>query len=207
MCGRLNIIEEPLCQITSELFGIEFKTSTNVDCCPSQTVATVGMIDNQVLQLDCHWGIKPAWAKRLLINAQAETVTVKPTFKKAFRERRCLIPVSGWYEWKVNGQGQKEKYLFTSTDNRPFFMAGIWYAADTNKVQPAGLFGTESFQGPRYTMVSLTTEPNEQCAQIHSRMPLLVAEDRVHQWLSADISELGPLLRDPEINIKIEKLH
>jgi putative SOS response-associated peptidase YedK len=86
-------------------------------------------------------------------------------------------------------------------------MAGIWYPVKTNPEMQASLL--DSVRGPElnYELVSLTTQPNAECAQIHSRMPLLVAEDRVHQWLSADISELGPLLRDPGLKIKIENLH
>ncbi len=61
--------------------------------------------------MDLSWGIKPSWAKRIIINAQAETVSIKPTFTHSFEKHRVIVPCSGWYEWREE-QGKKVKYLF-----------------------------------------------------------------------------------------------
>ncbi|MCH2160094.1 MAG: SOS response-associated peptidase [Oleiphilaceae bacterium] len=101
----------------SEALGVEFHPKTNNDLRPTQTVSTIAA-NGSLHQLDTTWGIKPSWAKRILINAQAETVAEKPTFRRAFADRRCVVPCSGWYEWS-SVDGAKTKYLFESKDGSP----------------------------------------------------------------------------------------
>ena len=100
MCGRMNI-DTKLCPIISEIFGINFTTPNNDNLSPGQTVSTVIQNNGNFQQLNADWGIQPSWSKRLLINAQSETVITKPTFSDAIKAHRCLIPCSGWYEWLV----------------------------------------------------------------------------------------------------------
>ncbi|MEI8599239.1 SOS response-associated peptidase family protein [Vibrio sp. M60_M31a] len=100
MCGRLNVINEPLCRIVSEQLGISFKTETNKDLGPTQIVSTVGVVHGELQQLDLPCGIQPDWANNLIINAKAETVAVKATFAHAFEFNRVVVPCSGWYEWQ-----------------------------------------------------------------------------------------------------------
>jgi len=177
MCGRLNVYGEPLSKAVSSSLNIGFQAVANNDLCPTQVVSTVAFNDG-MHQLDTTWGIKPQWSKRLLINAQSETVTVKSTFKRAFIENRCVVPCSGWYEWSnVAGEG-KQKYLFNNEDGSPLYMAGIFYPqADTPP-----------------ELVTLTTKPTEQCAQYHHRMPLLIPVQGVEGWLRLPVEELRWLL-------------
>jgi len=176
MCGRLNVIDSPLVEQVCEFLGIDFSTTTNIDLSPTQWVASIVMRDDKIQQLNTTWGIKPEWSKKLLINAQAETVALKKTFKQAFAERRCIVPCSGWYEWRDEGGKRKQKYLFEHANNEPFYMAGIYYL-DTNA-----------------QLVSLTIEPNDQCKTIYSRMPLLIEPHQVEQWFRGDTQQLPPLL-------------
>jgi len=122
--------------------------------------------------LNVQWGIKPNWARKLLINAQSETVAQKKTFKRAFKERRCLIPCSGWYEWK------KQKYLFTDPTESPLLMAGM-------------VFESEGFP----QLVTLTTKPNKKCAEIHQRMPVLIKPEDVNYWFNSMPEELTPIMQ------------
>lgn len=95
MCGRLNVIDDPLNRLVSEMFGIRFTARTNHDLRPTQTVATVAVSHGEVAQLDLIWGTQPYWAKSLIINAQAETVAVKATFAAAFEQHGWLYLARG----------------------------------------------------------------------------------------------------------------
>ncbi|SES63115.1 SOS response-associated peptidase [Thalassotalea agarivorans] len=187
MCGRLNVLDDPLAQMVSDLLGINFSTETNVDLCPSQRVAAIIKPPSGFQQLDTIWGIQPVWAKKLLINAQSETIASKPTFRESIQIRRCLVPCTGWYEWKTEA-GKKQKYSFTHSQHEPFYMAGIWY----DHKQPE--------------LVTLTTRPNELCGQIHSRMPVIITPDNIDYWFHSSVDALPPLFDAiDEALITIEK--
>ncbi|MDV6249849.1 SOS response-associated peptidase [Vibrio sp. EA2] len=174
MCGRLNVINEPLCGIVSEQLGISFKADTNKDLRPTQIVSTVGAVHGELQQLDLPWGIQPDWADSLIINAKAETVAVKATFANAFEFNRVIVPCSGWYEW-IEENGQKIKYLFSLGENHVVYMAGI--AVDNGR-----------------ELVTLTTEPNKQCSEFHHRMPLLIPDKQVLDWISGEGKSVYQLL-------------
>jgi putative SOS response-associated peptidase YedK len=179
MCGRLNVTDDPRVIDLCEGLGIKLNIRPNPDLRPAQIVTTVASHNGQYQQLDLQWGIKPSWAKSLLINSQAETVATKPTFKRAFTEHRCLVPCAGWYEWRDEGGPRKKKYLFTPANNTFFLMAGIFYPGQ----------GSEPGQ-----LVTLTTTPNEKCAQYHHRMPVLVQPADMKYWFNSDVDQLEPLL-------------
>ncbi|WP_027859668.1 SOS response-associated peptidase [Marinobacterium jannaschii] len=181
MCGRLNVSDAPLSEWVSELLGIRFQAHSNSDLRPTDNVAAVVSLQ-QPTQLDLQWGIKPAWAKRLLINAKAETVAEKITFKAAFAATRCLIPCSGWYEWRIEGEGHKQKYLFTEPSGLPLLMAAVWYPARGCPDKEGGQF------------VSLTRPANPACLPYHHRMPLFIRPDCVRQWLQGDMATAGTML-------------
>ncbi len=174
MCGRLNITDDPLALLVSEMLGIDFKPVENTDLCPSQEVATIVRPPQGFTQVNANWGIQPNWSNKLLINAQSETAHEKSTFKAAFSHSRCLIPCSGWYEWKTQNN-QKVKYLFSHTDNTPFYMGGILFDQ----------------QDPK--LVTLTTAPNEACAEIHHRMPVIIKPTDIDYWFNAEPEALTPV--------------
>ncbi len=130
------------------------------------------------------WGLVPHWADEFgggHINARAETLADKPSFRDAFRERRCLVLADGFYDWKKTPTG-KQPYRMTRTDGKPFAMAGLW----------------ENWQnGERKTSFTVvTTEPNDVVGQIHHRMPVILAPEEETTWLSGDEDELKSVL-DP----------
>ena len=175
MCGRINVIEDPLCRLVSEQLGIQFSAPTNSNLCPGQSVSTIVGDGASYRQINLNWGIKPNWSRRLIINAQSETVAQKPTFRQAFKSHRCLIPCSGWYEWREEA-GKKVKYLFSQTECKPLYMAGIWFEAETPQ------------------LVTLTTSPNKKCAEYHKRMPALVLPENIDYWFQSPPDQLGPVL-------------
>ncbi|WP_448213459.1 SOS response-associated peptidase [Colwellia sp. MEBiC06753] len=175
MCGRLNVIDDAVCQFVAETLGLKLNTVTNHNLCPSQSMATIIKPPSGFEQVNAQWGIKPSWSPKLLINAKAETINNKPTLNQAFSHSRCLVPFNSWFEWKSQN-GQKQKYEISRATNQPMFMAGILY----NPAQPQ--------------LVTLTTEPHGKCAAIHHRMPVIIANNQVDYWFNSPPNELSPLL-------------
>ncbi|MCE9685818.1 SOS response-associated peptidase [Shewanella sp. AS16] len=179
MCGRLYVLADILRPQVQEELGLEFPLQTNLDLRPTDSVATLVSHEGKLQQLQTRWGIKPSWANKLLINAQAETVSKKRTFANAFEHNRCLVPCSGWFEWRDEGGPKKQKYLFSQRQQRPLYMAGIFYPTQTNTPE----------------LVTLTTSPNEICAAYHSRMPLFIKPEQIPIWFNSSPEELEPLLQ------------
>ncbi|HEX8355517.1 MAG TPA: SOS response-associated peptidase, partial [Pyrinomonadaceae bacterium] len=128
------------------------------------------------------WGLVPAWAKDAsvgakLINARSETVTEKPSFREAFKRRRCVIPADGFYEWQ-RLEGRKQPFFFRMRDERPFGFAGLW----------------ERWEGEGGKVINscaiLTTEANEVLRPVHDRMPVILHPDDYGLWLGAEAREL-----------------
>ena len=127
------------------------------------------------------WGLVPSWSregrmKSILINARSETVAHKPAFRDAFRHRRCLVPADGFFEWKHSGR-DRLPWLFEPADGAPFCFAGLW------ETWSGGDAGTlESF-------TILTTTPNENVADFHDRMPVILPASARELWLASDTRE------------------
>lgn len=123
-----------------------------------------------------HWGLIPSWSKDAgmgarLINARSETVADKPSFRAAFRRRRCLIPADGFYEWQRTDQGKQPIYIHAG-DGRPLALAGLWehwQGADGSEIE---------------TCAILTTIPNALMQPIHNRMPVILEPADYDQWLN-----------------------
>ena len=127
----------------------------------------------------CHWGFIPHWVKEPVlkpINARAETLTGKPYFRDAFKRRRCLVPASGYYEWRMENGG-KQPYFLRVKGAEMFSFAGLW----------------SSWQGPVgpvESCVIITTSAKEELADIHDRMPAIIAPDDYDAWLEAGGQDL-----------------
>jgi putative SOS response-associated peptidase YedK len=178
MCGRYTLQASP--EEIAAQFAVEdtplFKPRYNI--APTQIVPVVRLrpesTKRELVQL--RWGLIPSWAKDLrignqMINAKAETVATKPSFRSAFRKRRCLIPASGFYEWQQQGR-QKQPMYIRLRDRRPFAFAGLWERWEPQDGEPV-----ES-----YTII--TTEPNEFMRPIHNRMPVILASQDYDRWLN-----------------------
>lgn len=140
------------------------------------------------------WGLVPHWSKDPAIgaklnNARGESVAEKPSFRDAFKRRRCLIPMSGFYEWKAEGK-IKQPYYISAKSGEPLVMGGLW----------------ESWKGPDGSILRtacvVTTSPNAVMASIHDRMPVIVAPENWQSWLSGMPEEVAGMLapyRDGEL--------
>jgi putative SOS response-associated peptidase YedK len=135
------------------------------------------------------WGLVPFWSKDLsigtrMINARAETVAEKPSFRNAFKARRCIVPATGFFEWKGE-PGHKQPYAVTADDQPLFAFAGLWESWH-DKSRPDA--------PPVETFTIITTDSNESVAAIHDRMPVILPADRVNDWLAGPPAEAGRLL-------------
>jgi len=185
MCGRFNVTSK-LVPMVSDVFGIPFKVISNTNFSPSQIASTITAAEQGYQQINASWGIKPNWSKKLIINAQSETVAIKPTFKQSFQHQRCLVPCNGWFEWRTEA-GKKVKYYFEHADKKPLYMAGILFKGDLSE------------------LVTLTTKPNKTCAEYHKRMPVLIEPENIEYWFNADVNKLEPLfnnVNEEMINVK-----
>jgi len=133
------------------------------------------------------WGLVPFWAKDIKvgfanINAKAEGIENKPAFREAFRQRRCLVPVDNFYEWKKVAGGKKQPYAIGLKGGGLMALAGLWESWHS---KPSGE-RVRSF-------AIITTEPNELCAQLHNRMPVVLAPEAWPQWLGEEPADEGQL--------------
>jgi putative SOS response-associated peptidase YedK len=132
------------------------------------------------------WGLVPFWAKDLaagtrMINARSEGIETKPAFRAAVKERRCLIPATGFYEWR-GVPGRKQPYAITLADRPMFAFAGLWES------------WRPSLGDVVETFTIITTEANPLVAEIHDRMPVILPEGEEERWLSGDPTDARTLL-------------
>lgn len=128
------------------------------------------------------WGLVPPWAEDPkagppLINARAESLLEKPTFRSAFQHRRCLVPADGYYQWR-EGDSSKQPYLVTRRDAAPFAFAGLWERWGPRHDPAAAL---DSF-------TIITTQANDLLSSFHHRMPVVLAPESFAAWLDPDAS-------------------
>ena len=177
MCGRFTLTLNPA--ELQEQFGLSEpppkELAPRYNIAPSQAVAVIANNADRKLEL-FKWGLIPSWAKdpkigNKMINARAETLAEKPSFRTALKRRRCLVVADGFYEWKKTGSSKTPMYI-TLNDGRPFAFAGLW----------------EAWQSPEDGLIKsctiITTEPNALMADIHNRMPAILPPDAYDQWLT-----------------------
>lgn len=209
MCGRytLSVSAAALAEQFAEQFGVAADVPSDLparyNIAPTQNVIAVRSPaaapqasskrqtspEREAALL--RWGLVPAWAKdpsmgARLINARAETVAEKPAFRQAFRERRCLIPATGFYEWQRQESGRKQPFYFRLKSGGVFAFAGLW----------------ESWREPGsgemiQSCTLLTTEANDVLRPVHDRMPVMLHADDYDAWLGerADNEDRARLLR------------
>ena len=183
MCGRYQIVTDA--QALVDAFALE----AELDAAPlarynvapaSEQLVVLGGAGARVARWH-RWGLVPHWAKDRSIGyktiiARGESVAVKPAFRAALRQRRCLVPATGYYEWKMLADG-KQPYLIRLKSGELFAFAGLW----------------ETWTGPEGELRSfaiITTAPNALMARIHERMPVIIPRAHYARWLD-------PALQDP----------
>ena len=195
MCGRFAFYSPT--EATAALFGVtsSLQVEARYNIAPTQFVAAIRNDEQEARELVMlRWGLVPFWAKdpsigNRMINARAETVAEKPSFRNAYRKRRCLILADGFYEWHKEGD-IKIPYFISLADGSPFAFAGLWENWNSKD-------SDESLQ----TTTIVTTAASEFLKELHHRMPVVLEPDNANRWLDGDMTILddvtvsGPAFR------------
>jgi putative SOS response-associated peptidase YedK len=186
MCGRFVLIANPeAIQTTFDLTTMPASMSPRYNIAPTQPVALITNENARELTF-YKWGLIPSWSKDAsaaskMINARSESAADKPSFRSAFKRRRCIIPANGFYEWKKQGSDKVPQFIHFK-DQELFGIAGLWEVWH----DPDG--------GEVRTCTILTTEANDFMKSIHNRMPVILHKEDYPLWLSPS-EEPAPILQ------------
>jgi putative SOS response-associated peptidase YedK len=187
MCGRYSYFG-PFDNL-KESFHIDVidkEPTENFNVAPTQHVPAILRDADQNYLKRLHWGLIPFWAKdpaigSRMINARAETLAEKPSFKNAFIKRRCLILANGYYEWTAE-KGGKQPYFIATTSGNIFAFAGLWETwknkDDETTIQSCTI---------------ITTDASPQIAHLHHRMPVILSAGFYQNWLDPGLQDVGEL--------------
>ncbi len=181
MCGRFTLATQ--LKLLEERFSFQaddLSLEPGYNIAPTQQVLTVTGNDANHAQ-HMRWGLIPSWAKDMsigsrMINARAETLVEKPSFRTAFRIRRCLILADSFYEWRKHGSARQPMRIILE-NGEPFAFAGLWESWK----DPAG--------GSVLSCTIVTTSPNSLTEPIHNRMPVILSREAEPAWLDQDIQD------------------
>ncbi|HET6668710.1 MAG TPA: SOS response-associated peptidase [Pyrinomonadaceae bacterium] len=184
MCGRITLRRPERVKLERLNTSPLFETLPRYNIAPAQSLWTVTEANEERVLSLLKWGLISSWSKKPtgFINARAETLVTKPSFKESFLRRRCLIAADGFYEWEKIGKARQPHY-FQMKNSEPFFFAGIW--------------DEWQFEGTSIKSCAIiTTTPNKLLATIHNRMPVILPNGNLDDWLrsNARASELKELL-------------
>lgn len=189
MCGRLNVTADPLAALLMEAFGLSAVPATNHNLAPTEPLLVVraspaGNYDSAVMR----WWLTPSWSKEMssryaTFNAKSETLAQKRSFAVPFRTQRCLVPVTGYYEWQTR-QREKLPYYVRAAAGDGLLLAGLWDCW----VNPENGERIES-------CTIVTTAAHENLRPLHHRQPVFLTGEEAKAWLepSADPDSLMPL--------------
>ena len=186
MCGRYNFSAEESEEIRRIIAEVNQKHNDvkTGEIFPTNFVPVLLPEQEQIAPEAMVWGFPGFRAgQRTIINARSETAAEKPMFRASLRERRCVIPSTGFFEW----DSQKQKYLFRLPDTAELYMAGIY----------------NEYKGEQ-RFVILTTAANESIADVHNRMPVVLTKESIHDWIqyesaAMDLLHVAPPMLNREI--------
>lgn len=177
MCGRFTLFSSE--QEIANTFGVmnEFSVGKRFNIAPSQQILGIIQDGDSRRAGQLTWGLIPPWAKdkrigSKMINARGETLAEKPSFKRAFQSRRCIIPTNGFYEWKKTANGKQPYFIFMK-DEPIFAFAGIW----EKWIDPQS---SEAI----FSCTVITTDANETIQPLHHRMPVILNKEAQQIWLN-----------------------
>ncbi len=191
MCGRFSLaVSKSVLQQQLPFLELSEEPEPSYNIAPTQQ-AWVVVDGGRPRLVPMVWGLVPHWSQDgrndgLLINARAEGIAAKPSFRIPFRQRRCLVPADSFYEWRKEGR-QKIPYRILRKDRRLLFFAGIWDV-------------WEGAAAPLHTFSIITTEASREMSHLHNRMPVMLNnENDQRHWLRSDrLEDLLLLVRFPQ---------
>lgn len=189
MCGRFTLTLTPELAEWFEIFGIdvnELNILSQYNIAPTNQVVTVISDAQRSYSRMMRWGLVPRWAKEInskytMINARDDKILETRSYTGPFKNQRCLIPASGFYEWKKGPGKTRSPLYFTTRDGGPMAFAGIW-----ERARPGG--------EEVLSCSIITTSPNELVQPIHDRMPVILPPDRYRDWMDPHNESVEDLL-------------
>ena len=181
MCGRYTLFGNWKSALARELASAELHefqdVIDNYNVSPLQSMPVIIEYDHAMHLASMRWGFIPSWAKSDemasgMINARAETVADKPSFKRAFKQRRCIIPMNGFYEWASSARGKKQPIYCTSSQDELMYAAGIWEH-----------WNDQERKTSLDTYAIITVPANDTMKRFHERMPAFLSKDEIKSWL------------------------
>ena len=177
MCGRFAFNGEQWPDTVQN----NCKINPNYNISPQDDVFCLSLDNGEQSITKMKWGFRPSWSNKATmgpINARFETVSDKPMFRDAFGKNRCLIPATGWYEWKPTPLGKVPFYHRLKNQQTMLF---------------AGIYDDSIRYGKtERTFCILTTSSHESIVHVHERMPLIISKDTIHDWLGSGTTGLMP---------------
>jgi len=190
MCGRYLFVTPP--EETARIFNVEIRHNfpARYNIAPTQPVGVIRRNEARAREFALvRWGFIPSWARkpegRPLINARGETVADKPSFRSAYKRRRCLFPADGFYEWKSMREGAKQPFCIKPAIESLFAFAGIWETA----IDPDG--------GEIDTAAILTIDAGEDLNSLHAREPVVISPENYDRWIETEeqyLDEIADLI-------------
>lgn len=181
MCGRFNVTSEPLGQLMLDLVGLTYDGQDNFNLAPTETVPVLRIGPAGEPQLvPMRWWLTPFWAKELttkysMFNAKSETAAKSPAFKAPYQKRRCVVPITGFYEW-CRQNNQKLPYFIKAHAEDGLLLAGLWDAWHNKEADEELL-----------SFTILTTAASAGMAFVHNRQPVILSMDEARKWLDTDL--------------------
>ena len=187
MCGRFNVTSDPLAKLLLTLVNMPYEGEDNYNAAPTERIPVVriapsGSHNEGAPELvPMRWWLTPYWAKEKtskysMFNAKSETAAKSPAFREPFRKRRCVVPVTGFYEWRREG-GDKVPYMITSKDTQGLLIAGLW-----------DQWRGEDSEDALLSFTVLTTAANPSLEFVHKRQPVMLSLSDARRWLDPDIA-------------------
>ncbi|MEM9623740.1 MAG: SOS response-associated peptidase [Pseudomonadota bacterium] len=182
MCGRFNITSDPLSRLLAEMVGMPYDGQDNFNLAPTEMVPVLRVgADGTAELVPMRWWLTPFWARELttkysMFNAKSETAHKSPAFKEPYRKRRCVVPVTGYYEW-CREQQRKVPYFITPEHTDGLLLAGLWDSWK-NKQSDEELL----------SFTVLTTAANNRLGFVHHRQPVMLSVEEARAWLDHSVS-------------------
>ena len=191
MCGRLNVTADPLTQLLMDAFGISAVPDTNHNLAPTEPLMVVrpGDQTSAYRANTLRWWLTPSWSngpstRYAMFNAKSETLLEKRSFARPFRSQRCVVPITGYYEWK-RGERAKLPYYISGAQHTGLLLAGLWDSyrdKDTGEVLES--------------CAVVTAAAHQSLSEVHHRQPVFLSPDEARRWLDHDlpVADLGELM-------------
>ena len=181
MCGRFNVTSDPLSKLLMDLVGLSHPGPDNFNLAPTESVQVLRLGADGAPQLvPMRWWLTPFWAKELstkysMFNAKSETAAKSPAFREPYKKRRCVVPISGFYEW-ARQNNQKVPYFIKAKEESGMLLAGLW-----DSWKPA-----EADADELLSFTILTTQASDKIKFVHHRQPVMLDVEDARLWLDME---------------------